>query len=147
MANDMIPLLHLFLFRGMDQDDALQALSGVRPVHRAFRRGETLCAPGQSPGAIVLLLSGGCDVTNGGVTLNTLKPGDCFGVLSLFSTTDAYPSAVIARKKTETLWLYRDDVTALITHCPDAALNLASFLCDRILFLNRRIAQLTEPSV
>lgn len=132
-----------FLFDGLTEAETREALQGCKTERKLFRRGELLCSPHEPPDAIILLLSGACDVMNDAVTLNTLQPGDCFGVLSLLGPKGDYPSTVIARKQTEVLLLPKADVECLMLNCPQVALNLVTFLSGRVAFLNRRIALLS----
>ena len=143
MREDEEALSKLFLFAGMTPEERAAALADCHFLRVSYRRGESLCGPASPPEAVVLLLSGECDVLNGGVTLNTLGPGDCFGVLSLFGPAGEYPSEVTARKQTEALLLPKKDAEALLLAHPRAAVNLVSFLSGRVVFLNRRIALLS----
>ena len=139
-------LRRLFLFREMPEEELESAMAMCEPRRVEYHRGDVLCAPDAPPRAIILLLEGECDVRNGGATLNTLGPGSCFGVLSLFAQGD-FPSTVIARKHTGALLLPGDAVERMLLAYPRAAVALAVFLSNRVAFLNRRIGLLTEPSV
>lgn len=140
-----------FLLEGINPREQEELLEGMTPALCSYRRGETLCEPGTPPDGLFFLLGGTCDVVHEmrgeRAVLNTLRKGECFGVLSLFSSREAYPTRVVARRETETMELSRADVLALIGRCPQVSINLMRFLTGRVEFLNDRLAELTEPTV
>jgi len=81
------------------------------------------------------------------VVLNTLRAGDTFGVLTLFSTRPRYPSTVVARKETKVILLAREQIITLMERCPTVSVNIITFLTERIEFLNDRVSAWTEPGV
>ena len=80
------------------------------------------------------------------LVLNTLKKGDSFGILSVFSN-EPYPTAVIAKKETKILFLNHEDLDLLIEQLPAVAMNVIRFLAGRVTFLNRKVATLGGATV
>lgn len=144
-------LSDLFLFRGLTREEILWKLALARPERETYRRGDIVAEPMRYRRALYVILRGECDVLQGSgesrVILNTLHDGDSFGVVSLFSQRDAYPTTVVARRETEVAVLPRESVERMMAACPQIAVNLISFLTDRVEFLNERVASLTEPTV
>lgn len=144
-------LSRLFLFEGMEREEILWKLALVQPKREVYRRGETLCEPQQYRRALFVIAKGECDVTQGDedgrVVLNTLRAGDSFGIVSLFSQRTVFPTTVTARRETEVIVLSRADVERMMNVCPAIGINIISFLTDRVEFLNDRVASLTESTV
>lgn len=141
----------LFLFDGLHHDEILWNLALAKPRRERYARGQTLCDPTHFQRALYVVTRGECDVLQGNgdsrVTLNTLHTGDSFGVVSLFSGRDVYPTTVVARRETEVIVLSRADVERMMNACPRISVNLIMFLTNRVEFLNSRLAALTEPTV
>ena len=95
---------------------------------------------------IAFVLTGECDVMHERLVLNTLKKGDSFGILSIFSN-EPYPTTIIAKKQSHILFLKKDTLLALIECSPKIAMNVISFLSGRLTFLNRKVATLGGASV
>lgn len=147
MTEPLSLLSSLFLFQGLQEQELTQALQATSPQYRQYRRGEILCEPSRYVRAVFLLLRGECDVQQGSMVVNSLKAGDSFGVVSLFSQKETFPTTVVARKETEVLMLSREDIEQMMLICPRISRNLITFLTDRIEFLNSRMASLAEPNV
>lgn len=144
-------LSKLFLFEGMEREEILWKLALAQPKCEVYHRGEVLSAPQEFRRALFVITKGECDVIQGegesALVLNTLRTGDTFGIVSLFSQRTVFPTTVMARKETEVIVLDRSDVERMMNACPQIGVNIISFLTDRVEFLNDRVASLTEPTV
>lgn len=141
----------LFLFAGMDSQEILWKLALAHPTREVYRRGEVLCAPEKYRRALFVITRGECDAVQrsgeGRVVLNTLHAGDSFGVVSLYSQRDVYPTTVMARRETEVIVFNREDVERMMHASPQIAVNLITFLTGRVEFLTDRVSALTAPTV
>lgn len=150
MQRERRSILSSFLFAGMPEEAADACLGDTGWETAVFRRGEVLCSPSDYRCRLAFLVSGECDVRRGGedgVTMNTLHPGDTFGILTLFSCRERYPSTVVARKETKAVFLDKAQVTSLMARDPAVAVNIIAFLTDRLEFLTDRVAAWTESGV
>ncbi|MBP5289449.1 MAG: Crp/Fnr family transcriptional regulator [Clostridia bacterium] len=75
----------------------------------------------------------------GGVPLNRIPPSGLFGAAALFGNGAGAPTKLVARKKVSVLFFTESQVEKL-TDDPRIRKNLFAFLCDRIRFLNRKVA-------
>src|SRR5688572_18697807 len=74
-------LRHVPLFAGCN-DKQLQFIAG-RADEMDLEKGRVLCREGQSGGDFFILLSGEADVSAGGQTLRTIRPGEFFGEIAV----------------------------------------------------------------
>lgn len=114
----------------------------------AFAKGEVIYSPTHFQRSIGLFLSGSAQVEKGGgtVILNTLRPGDWFGVAALFSQSCRYVATVRAASSCRVAFFTYEGLTAMLAAEPVIGLNYISFLSSRIHFLNRKIDQFTAVS-
>lgn len=142
---------HIFPFKGISPVRIAAYLPSITPETRTFLRGDTVFEAGCGMKKIGFLISGECEVVRVSpdgtdFPMNLLYPYDSFGVLSLFSERAEYPTVIRAKKKSEVLFLKKDDVLYLIRENRDIALNFISFLAGRVVFLNEKVASLSGAS-
>ena len=99
---------------------------------------------------IGFVLSGKCEVRRKrlkeNILLQTLNPFDSFGILTLFSKEE-YPTDIIAKTKTEILFIPKQSFLSCIYKHPEVCMNVMTFMASRIQFLNRKIAILSGTNV
>ncbi len=141
----------IFPFKGIPPRLIAAYLPSVSPEIRTYARGETVFDPNAGAEKIGFVIDGECDVVriapDGSVfPMNLLRPSDSFGVLSLFSDREEFPTAVRAKKKSEVLFFTKKDVLFLIRENREIALNFITFLAGRVTFLNEKVASLSGAS-
>lgn len=127
------------LFTGIPaaEIDAVLDGAGRREV---FPEGEVIPAVTAAGRRLGIVLSGAVTVFGtGGVPLNRITAAGLFGAASLFGDGAGAPTRLTAKKRTAILFFTEQEVEAL-TNDPVIRRNLLSFLCDRIRFLNRKVA-------
>ena len=98
--------------------------------------------------AVGVLLEGQVSVIKGrDLLLNTLGPGQCFGVAALFCPAESYVTTVLAKTPAVLVFLSDAWLTGLFRRYPDAAVRYIAFLSQRIRFLNQKIDSFTAPTV
>ncbi|MBP3592239.1 MAG: Crp/Fnr family transcriptional regulator [Clostridia bacterium] len=95
---------------------------------------------------LAFVYSGKCEVLSEKLVLNTLKKGDSFGILSIFSD-EPYPTAIVAKKQCRIFFIEKTDLLALIEASPKIAMNVIRFLASRVTFLNQKVSTLGGSSV
>ena len=102
---------------------------------------------GRRLSAVGLVLEGEIRVSGGGgVPLNRLRAGDCFGFAGLFAGEYDYPTAVTADTPARLLWLPEALMRELLAGDPALALSFLTALSEKIRFLNGKIAAFTAGS-
>ena len=126
------------LFRGVKPETAALAASACTEV---FRKGREIPA-----GSLGLVLSGTVRaegaVQEKSPILNTFRPGDWFGMASLFGASCG-DTRLRAASDCRLLLLDQATLEALIRSDGTFACNYAAFLTEKIRFLNRKIAAFT----
>ena len=136
-----------FIFKGLSETEIENLLSEVSICTQKYKRSDIVCSRDSIDKRIGFVLSGKCEILRqrldgSSLSLNTLEPRACFGVLSVFSESEV-PTEIRAVRDSEILFLSRDDIYALIAKNPTVSFNIIGFLADRISFLNKKIATFT----
>ena len=144
-------LQDFFLFKGIDTHSIEKLLSKSSPKILDYSRGDLIYSPRQFEKNIGLILEGKCEVKHSradgtGIVINTLRPGDSFGVLAAFSENE-FPTEIVAAKSSRVLFFGIEDVVSFVKSNGDIAMNLISFMAGRIEFLNEKIITISGGSI
>ena len=140
-----------FVFRGVGEERVRQLVASITPQVSEYKRGEVIFSPDEFEPRLGLVLDGVCEVVRfrsdgAPVPLNRLERGGSFGILSLFSDAESFPTSIIAAKACTVAFFSKSQVLELMRLEPTVAANVPAFLADRIRFLNEKIATLTSGS-
>ena len=139
-----------FLFTGLSDDEfkSAEALCGF--YTREFASGETVYTETQFERSLCYITKGRVRVykkSEGHSTLlNTIEAGGAFGVAVAFSAEQKYPTLIVAKERTEVIFIPKDNLESLFCEYPKTAINYIHFLSDRIRFLNDKIDSFTKGS-
>ena len=122
------------LFSGVPQIQLLQILPLMSA--RDVQPGEEIIRKGDPPKALYAIVSGECDViaSDDGRAenlLTTLRPGDCFGEISLL-TGEPASASIRARTAGQLLAMSKEDFPSALAQVPTIALSLARVLAARL---------------
>ncbi len=141
------------LFCGYSAEEIAARLSLQTACPTHFAPGEVLLAPGLHDPALFFLLEGTARVLRRRadgkyVPLSLLKPGNVFGMATLFQASVPFPNEIRAASECTALFLPRERVEQMIAQDALFARNYIALLSERILFLSRRIDTFTaeDPS-
>ena len=145
-------LQHSFLFRNMSENDFEHATDTLKISTELYSKGEVVCSPESFVRRIGFIISGACEVLNkhetgSDVRLRPLGIGDTFGILSVFSDGEDFPTTIVATKATEILYITKDEIYSLVEGSPKVALNVIEFFAGRINFLNTKVVTFSSISV
>lgn len=140
-----------FLFSGLEDEEINCIIKNALPRLKEYKRSELVFSEETGDGGVGFVLSGECEVRrmreDGYVILNTLSEGDSFGILSVFAPDEEFPTSVFARKNAAVLFFPENEIRSLVERYPKISLNVISFLAERIIFLNKKIATYSGASV
>lgn len=141
-----------FMFDGLEDEQLLSIAKKSALELCSFEGGEKIFTPEDFQCKIGFVVSGACDVKKVrdgkvGLPLNRLSKGDSFGILTIFSGTEKYPTEISATKKSTVLFIPKSDVVTLIEKYPKIAKNIICFLSERINFLNDKISTFSAENV
>lgn len=110
-----------------------------------FDNGAVIYSPQHFRAALGYVLTGQAACYKpGGTLLNTIRPGECFGVAALFEeNAAAYVSTITAHKSCKVVFITQEKVEGMLRDSPDAAMSYIRFLTGRIRFLNGKIDSYT----
>lgn len=138
-ASERVVLSRSPLFSGIPPEELPAVLNGAG-TRESFPAGSVIPAAGMAGRRLGILLSGTVIVMGtGGVPLNRLGQGGMFGAAALFGKGEGAPTHLIAKKDAEIFFLSEEE-TERLTNEVRIRRNLIAFLCDRIRFLNRKVA-------
>ncbi len=141
----------IFLFSGIDASVTEELLKKHPPKLCEYRRGELVLSEEQNKNTVGFVLMGECEVRRKrpgarDVILNTLKPKMSFGILSVFSAEESYPTEIFARKNAAVLFFDGESIITMCRASPDISLNVIKFLAKKASFLNEKIAEFSAGS-
>ncbi len=144
-------LKEIFLFTDISALEIEKILKKYPARVEEYKRGDLVLSEEQNLNTVGFVLSGECEVKrrkqNGkDVILNTIKPQSSFGILSVFSQGESFPTTVFARKNTAVLLFDGESIVSMCRSSPEISLNVIKFLSRRILFLNEKIAEFSAGS-
>ena len=145
-------LSKVFLFKSVELSTLEKILTSTTAEIKKYDAGNAIFSPEEYERKIAFVLSGECiverDKSDGtAIPLNTLKKYDSFGIMSLFTTKEEFPTSVIAKKAAELIFFTKSDVDTMIEICPQIAKNIIEFLADRVAFLNAKVATFSSDTV
>ena len=97
-------LSNTFLFSNLSEEEILSLPPEIETENVLCEKGQRIDMALSEEKRIAFVLSGECDVMHEKLVLNTLKKGDSFGILSIFSN-EPYPTNIIAKKQCHILFL------------------------------------------
>lgn len=135
------------LFRGFSREQ-IAALIGPDAAVSEYARGDVIFSPRSFARALGFLITGSAlvyKVSSDGrrVLMSRLTPGATFGMATLFTEREPFPTEIHAERACRVLFLPKDWVQAALSTEPRLSSNYISLLSERIHFLNRRIEGLT----
>lgn len=133
-----------FLFKGIDEDDIDRLIKNARIEEISYQRADVIYSPEDFEKKIGFVYRGECTVgrQSGGaiVPLNTVKEGESFGIVAVFSDRDEFPTLVTAKAPSTVIFFSADDVHKLVRLDSRIALNVIEFLTAKINFMNDKVA-------
>ena len=145
-------LSKVFLFKNLSEESLREILSKTNTQIKKYSRKEEIYSPSSYESNLCFIINGECSVERikcdgGSLPLNTLRPCQSFGIMTILSPDGEFPTRVIAKKETEILLISKDDTLRLINSYPAVAMNVIRFLSQKISFLNEKVATFSSPTV
>jgi CRP-like cAMP-binding protein len=128
----------------LDEDDIVCLLKNVSIEEKSYQRTDVIYSPSDFEKKIGFVYSGKCTVgrQSGGsvVPLNVIKEYDSFGIVTVFSDRDEFPTMVKANIPSTIIFFSAEDIFALVRRDSRIALNVIKFLTAKINFMNDKVA-------
>ena len=140
-----------FLFRELNCDKITDIINSISYSISDFKRGDVIFSPLEFEKKIGFVLDGECEVIQShsetSVRLRTLTRQDTFGIIAIFSQNSEYPTTIVARRAARVLFIEKDVLLSLVRSYPQIALNVITFLAERVGFLNSKISTFSAGTV
>lgn len=143
---------NLFLFKNVPEDVLQSSLNLISVEIKEYKAKERIYSPNNYENKLGFVLNGKClieRIKNKGepVPLNVVTSGESFGIMAVLTNQDEYPTQISAITPSKILFINQHDVLNLIKSDQTIAMNVISFLADRISFLNKKIATFSSDTV
>lgn len=140
-----------FLFQGIEANMLEKIIEEHPPTIISYKRGELIYSSADGRGLVGFVASGRCEVridrSDGSKTLlNVLNESQSFGILSIYSKEE-FPSKIFAAVNTTVIFFNEDKIRHFVNNYSQISANLIDFLCERISFLNKKVATLSSGRV
>ena len=139
-----------FLFSGIEDTLLEKIINENPPCLKSYKRGELIYSSADERGLVGFIASGRCEVRldrDGSKTvINLLSESDSFGILSVYSKED-FPTRIFAAVNTTVIFFDEHKIRNFVNNYSQISANLIDFLCERINFLNKKIATLSSSTV
>lgn len=141
-----------FIFSNASEDEIESLLQIITVEKKEYACGEIIYSPESFEKKVGFVITGECVVErmrNEGenLPLNTLKFGDSFGIMTLFSYEEHFPTLVRSKKPSEIAFITKNDVLKLIEKSSLISINIINFMSGRISFLNDKISTFSSDTV
>ena len=110
-----------------------------------YRSGDVIYSPESSKKCVGIVLSGKVAALSENALLKIISENDIFGIANLYSQ-DSYPSTIVAKTAAEVLLIEEGAFKALLENDSNLMKTYLSFMSNRIVYLNKKIASLTAGS-
>jgi len=139
--------LESFIFQGAKSETLERLFCEGKLIKAAFMSGEQINTD-SFRGCVGIIISGRAKAKTASkskdVLLNVFEKGSVFGYSSLFlSGEDHLETEIIAKGSCSVIFIDEATLKELITEDSAVAINLISVLCEKIRFLNKKIAAFT----
>ena len=149
--NDPVELLkNNILFKAATEEERKKLAERAEIDTAAFEAGMRIYTPDGQKKAIGIVRSGSVNIyrrSDETVLLNTIVPGEVFGVAGLFTEKEGEGNGavteIVAASPAQIWFIDGAAVHALIRGNPDFAESYIAYLSRKVRFLNRRIADFT----
>ena len=135
-----------FLFCDLTEKQITELMADVDFEMMVYPADELIYSPDDYTKKVGFVLSGECTVerrsgSEGGVIpLNKIAPGECFGILSVFSSEEEFPTYIRATKECEILFIDGASIVSLVNKDSRIAMNVIKLMGQKISFLNKKIS-------
>lgn len=127
-------------------EEELKRIASQYSREVSFRKGETVFSKESREKCIGVIVKGGATVKKEHIVISSLKQGDIFGAVTLYSKAETFVNDIVADSGCKVVFITKNGVDTLISKSPRFAKSFIEYLSERIYFLNSRIEAYTMPT-
>ena len=141
-----------FLFSALDLTEVEKICNDIQPRICEFDKGEAVFDRDNYERKLAFVASGEVEVfrereDGTPILLNTHGTGASFGILTLFSDSDDYPTLIIAKKQSSVIFLTKKQVLDIMKRYPAVSVEIIKFLTKKVEFLGGKVETFSGGSV
>jgi CRP-like cAMP-binding protein len=149
---DISTLKQSFLFDTLKENEIKDILNGIQYKVNEYTKGSPIITPENHEKGLCIVLSGKCEIIRHRldgekILLNEAIPSDVFGIISLFSDGEDFPTSIYAKTRARVLMIPEMIAEKLIESDPRISRNTIKFLIAKVEFLNEKIATFSSNNV
>ena len=115
----------------------------------SYKKGDVVLSEENFRRCLIVILKGGAsvlrlDAEGHRTVINELQKGDVFGMATLFTEDEDYPSYIVAEEASRMAIFPKERIEEAFSQSPAFALSYARLLSQKIRFLNRKLSSFTE---
>lgn len=140
------------LFKNIEINDIDKIMKTIKHKITDFNKEEIIAFQGELCDKIGIVLDGVIEVKNmmengKSITITSMKTGQIFGEVIIFSNQKNYPSTIEAFTKCRILFLHKAEVLKLCSENETILNNFMSLLSNKILMLNQKLKSLSYNTI
>jgi len=144
-------LKNLFPFLTLDEDKLSKICEYAGIEVKDYLQDEVIIDRSHGERALCFVVEGKCEVersrgASDTMPVKTLGPFDSFGIISVFSQRDSYPTSVVAKAKTSILLIPKDTLLKILADYPEVSLRIIEFLSSKVEYLNDTVSTFCQKS-
>lgn len=145
---DIYPnLKNTVIFKDADSANIAKYIAKEDFQVKNFSVGEEICSPEDKDIPVCILLDGSASISSSDcsrrVLLKTVSAGAVFGIATLYSADEPFPTKIKAQTACLALFISASAIRSLIENDKGAAVGFMKFLSNRIVYLNKKINSFT----
>lgn len=149
LKNDQAVLCGNELFSALPQELLEKWLSEGICETLSCKKGDVVLSEENFRRCLIVILKGRVsvlrlDAEGHRTVLNELSKGDVFGMATLFTEDEEYPSQILAEESSRLLIFPKELIEEAFSRSPDFSLAYVRLLSRKIRFLNRKLSSFTE---
>lgn len=140
------------LFKNVEIDDIDKIMKNIKHKITDFNKEEIIAFQGDLCDKIGIVLDGVIEVKNimengKSITITSMKTGQIFGEVIIFSNQKNYPATIEAFTKCKILFLHKVEILKLCRENETILNNFMSLLSNKILMLNQKLRSLSYNTI
>ncbi|MHC1684489.1 MAG: Crp/Fnr family transcriptional regulator [Clostridiaceae bacterium] len=140
------------LFKNIEINEIQKIIERTKHKIINYEKEEIIAFQGDLCDKIGIVLDGMIEIKNmmengKSITITSMKAGNIFGEVILFSNQKSYPSTIEANSKSTILFLHKTEVLGLCRENELILNNFMSLLSNKILMLNQKLKSLSYNTI
>ncbi len=143
-------LKNIAIFKEADDESICKYIADDKFYFKNFMPDDEIFSPETQDVPVGIIISGSAKIISADdqkhVLLRTIGGGAIFGISTLYSSDNPFPTKIYTKQKTEVLFILPSALCSLIENDRGAMRGYMTFLNKKIVYLNKKITAFTAGS-